>query len=173
MRVHEVLTEAVGRSSPIHGGPIPPSACDCAGTSFPRAPLTCSAAVARETTGVPSNAVGIDSCRPPLVALASAPPQSHVSSRRPGGREHDGLSLTLMVAERLGEPLPPLTDIEARTLPAVLEVCLTRSETEDTCRFPKSSYRLEDMRACSFLAEKPVRRVRAAGRDLPGPTSPV
>jgi hypothetical protein len=60
--------------------------------------------------------------------------------------------LTLVVVKGFGEkPMLLLTNVEVRTLREVLEVYLTRWKIEESYRFLKSSYHIEDVRVRSYV----------------------
>ena len=60
--------------------------------------------------------------------------------------------LTLVVVKGFGErPMLLLTDVEVKALREVLEVYLTRWKIEESYRFLKSSYHLEDVRVRSYV----------------------
>jgi len=59
--------------------------------------------------------------------------------------------LTLVVVKGFGEkPMLLLTNVEVKTLREVLEVYLTRWKIEESYRFLKSSYHIEDVRVRSY-----------------------
>jgi len=60
--------------------------------------------------------------------------------------------LTLVVVKGFGEkPMLLLTDVEVKTLREVLEIYLTRWKIEESYRFLKSSYHIEDVRVRSYV----------------------
>ena len=60
--------------------------------------------------------------------------------------------LTLVVVKGFGEkPMLLLTDVEVKTLRVALEIYLTRWKIEESYRFLKSSYHIEDIRVRSYV----------------------
>ena len=60
--------------------------------------------------------------------------------------------LTLVVVKGFGEkPMLLLTNVAVKALRTVLEVYLTRWNIEESCRFLKSNYHIEDIRVRSYV----------------------